>query len=111
MKRLVLTGLILAVAASLVGQVEHAPTVAQCQADQRLWLSELEGDTNSITYTALRDWSVEMIDCQKVDPAHEFAYYNTEGEASILQNMRLMHFIKRHGTWDTFLAEDTAGKR
>jgi hypothetical protein len=36
---LVLASLILT--ASLVGQVEHAPTVAQCQADQRLWLSKL----------------------------------------------------------------------
>lgn len=32
MKRLVLTSLVLT--SSLVGQVEHAPTVAQCQADQ-----------------------------------------------------------------------------
>jgi hypothetical protein len=28
--------------ASVAGQVEHAPTVEQCQADQRLWLAEIE---------------------------------------------------------------------
>jgi len=28
---------------SIHAQDQHAPTVEQCRADQRLWLSELEG--------------------------------------------------------------------
>jgi hypothetical protein len=28
--------------APVTAQVEHAPTVAQCQADQKLWLSQSE---------------------------------------------------------------------
>jgi hypothetical protein len=53
--------------ASLVGQVEHSPTVAQCQADQRLWLSDLEEPHNSLpVYAVLGQWNVEMSVCEKV---------------------------------------------
>lgn len=44
-----------------VGQeVQHAPTVAQCQADQRLWLSKLEdGDKSSALpeFDVLTKWT------------------------------------------------------
>jgi len=66
---LVLASLILT--ASLVGQVEHAPTVAQCQADQRLWLSKLLVDEK-----VKRD--DRMIGCVAVDLNNQADYVHTE---------------------------------
>jgi hypothetical protein len=61
MKRISILALMF-VAVSVGQDVQHAPTVAQCQADQRLWLSKLEAappDTNLPSYTTplLRFWS------------------------------------------------------
>jgi hypothetical protein len=58
-----------------VGQeIQHAPTVAQCQADQRLWLSTVEeGDSPKLpSSNVLSNWSREMDDCGKVDPNNRF---------------------------------------
>jgi hypothetical protein len=98
---------------SLVGQVEHAPTVAQCQSDQRLWMSKLEGDNPSALpeYSVLGKWGHEMRDCQEVDPDNKLTYYNTQEEVNDAQYMRMMHFIVRHDMWQKFLDEDAAGKR
>jgi hypothetical protein len=100
--------------ASLIGQdVEHAPTVAQCQADQRLWMSKLEGGNPSAIpeYSVLGKWGDEMRDCQEVDPENKPTYYNTQEEIHDAQHLRMLHFIARHGMWQTFLDEDAAGKR
>ena len=113
MKRsLILASLILT--ASLVGQVEHAPTVAQCQADQRLWLAKLEAlppGTNLPSYTVLSLWIKEMDDCQQVDPPNQWKYYNVHGEVSDVQASRMIGFLGRQGLWSKFLAEDAAGRR
>jgi hypothetical protein len=102
----------LVLTASLVGQVEHAPTVAQCQADQKLWLSKVEGPSTGLPgYYTIALWGGEMQDCETVDPSNQFKYYNTMAEITAEEHGRLEHFIERHGSWDTFIAEDTAGKR
>jgi len=44
MKTLLLAATILISVPAIGQEVEHAPTVAQCQADQRLWRAKLEGD-------------------------------------------------------------------
>jgi hypothetical protein len=109
---IVLIGLL--VAPSLVGQVEHAPTVAQCQADQRLWLSKLETlpvDKDLPSYTTLSLWNNEMGQCQKVDPPNEWKYYNVEGEISDVEISRMIKFLGRQGLWSKFIAEDAAGNR
>ena len=113
MKRLLVLGWLI-FTASLVGQVEHAPTVAQCQADQRLWLAKLEvapTDTNLPSYDTLRRWESEMGDCGEVDNSNYWKYYNTREEASEVQSSRLMKFLIRHGLYDKFIEEDAAGKR
>jgi|SRR4029077_8454721 hypothetical protein len=96
-----------------VGQVEHAPTVAQCQADQRLWLSKIEqGDSPALAkFDVLSQWSTEMIDCQKVDPTHSWDYNNLGWEISTTQATRMLSFIHRHDMWQKFLNEDAAGQR
>jgi hypothetical protein len=112
-KVLLTAAVILFFASSLTPQeVEHAPTVAQCQADQALWLSKLEGpDPNSLGFPTLLAWEHEMIQCEAVDPSNLNKYYNTWAEAQASDSSRQFHFIKRHGFYDQFLAEDAAGKR
>lgn len=111
MNRLVLIGLILT--GSLCGQVKHAPTVAQCQADQRLWLADIEeGNREHLpTFDVLGEWNSEMLDCQKVDPAHAWGYSNTSGEITAEQATRTLNFIMRNDLYKKFLTEDAAGKR
>jgi hypothetical protein len=112
MKRLLILGVFVLAA---VGQdVQHAPTVAQCQADQRLWLAKLESsppDSTLPAYNVLTRWETEMKDCQDVDPSNHLKYYTTQEEGSEAQGFRMINFLIRHGLWDKFIAEDAAGKR
>ena len=109
--RLILTPCCLILAASLTGQVEHAPTVAQCQADQRLWRSQLDKDASSLKYVALRKMAEEMIACDTVDLPNHQDYYDTATVASMNIALRTSAFIQRHQLWNDFLEEDAAGKR
>ncbi|MGA2855399.1 MAG: hypothetical protein ABSE40_00935 [Candidatus Sulfotelmatobacter sp.] len=96
------------------GQVDHAPTVAQCQADQRLWLSKIEAEgarENLPPFDVLGEWNREMLDCQKVDPAHAWNYSATGGEIVAEHATRLVSFLVRHQLWQQFKEEDAAGKR
>jgi hypothetical protein len=99
--------------ASLTGQVEHAPTVAQCQADQRLWFSELEEKhvPKLPELDVLGEWAHEMHNCEKVDPDNRFKYQDTMVEIDLERLTRLTKFIDRHGLWNQFKAEDAAGQR
>lgn len=101
--------------ASVARQVEHAPTVAQYQADQRLWLATIEenndGSPEIPAYRVLSKWSYAMSDCEKVDPDNRRKYYNTRAEILATQQSRLLNFIDRHDLYNKFLEEDAAGKR
>jgi hypothetical protein len=110
MKGLLILGIFVLAA---VGQdVEHAPTVAQCQADQGLWISELLDDTYpKPDIDVLQKWTREMRDCKKVDPEHKVDYYNTVGDIDSEELLRMVHFINRHNLLAEFKAEDAAGKR
>lgn len=111
MKRLLIVGVFVVAA---VGQdVQHAPTVAQCQADQRLWISRIEkGDSSNLPkWAVISGWYTEISDCEKVDPTHKWDYYNLAAEISATQARRMYHFIKSHDMWQKFLDEDAAGKR
>ena len=105
--------LILAVVmtASLGGQVEHAPTVAQCQADQRLWRAQIDEGASSLKYEVLHERVGEMIACNDVDPPNTTEYYNTASLTFAAMAARMNKFIQRHQLWDKFLEEDAAGKR
>jgi|HubBroStandDraft_6_1064221.scaffolds.fasta_scaffold802742_2 hypothetical protein len=111
--RLVLTlGIMCIFLTGSVAQIEHAPTVAQCQADQRLWFSRLEDTTSSLpTYDVLRQWGSEMQDCQTVDPNNASKYINVymEVDASLLT--RTINFLARHKLFQSFVDEDAAGQR
>jgi hypothetical protein len=95
------------------GQVKHAPTVAQCQADERLWVSDVEHKTDD-TLPSLRilsDWGVEMEDCRKVDPDNQRSYFNLSSEIIALRLTRISHFLDRHNLYQQFIQEDEEGKR
>jgi hypothetical protein len=94
-------------------QVEHAPTVEQCQADQRLWLSQLEstGPLPDVPFRTLNAWMKEMNQCQHVDLKNSFQYLNTISEANSESRNRLEHFLDRHNLYEQFLKEDDEGKR
>jgi hypothetical protein len=86
--------------------------VDQRQADQRLWLSELEKDAPKLPdFNALRKWNHGMTDCEKVDPDNKLRYHNTGGKTDAEEITRMVSFLDRHGLWVQFQAEDKAGKR
>ena len=96
--------------------VQHAPTVEQCRADERSWISKLEQEPlpsgiANVSIQELQAWKNEMADCLKVDAAFQVQYLSTISEADAGQLTRLQHFLKRHDLLDQFLAEDAQGKR
>ena len=105
-------------------EVKHAPTVEQCRADQKLWLSKISDDAKaeeaeglrepvaaSISFQQLNFCSLEMHDCARIDPEFKKEYYQTSGDATVTANNRLVHFLYRHNLNQLFLAEDAQGKR
>lgn len=93
-------------------EIKHALTVAQCQADQRLWLAELEDNFQKLPeMSVIVKQNGEMQDCERVDPDNRVKYYNTQEEASEVAESRLINFVSRHNLWAQFYAEDSAGKR
>jgi hypothetical protein len=114
MKTLFLAIALVILTNTAVSQVSHAPTVAQCQADQRLWLSKLETSGShrlTETFSTLTEWRKEMFECRAVDPPNQIAYYNTGSETSEEMSSRKSDFIRRHGMMSQFYAEDEAGER
>ena len=119
MKPLALALIVVSLTTSLTtAQVEHAPTVAQCQADQRLWFAQVQGDAETIgggdtlpaNYTTLSQWRREMYDCG-ADAENRRKYTDTDRELAVIMKMRLADFIRRQQLWDKFLEEDAAGQR
>ncbi|MGA8510013.1 MAG: hypothetical protein WB762_30755 [Candidatus Sulfotelmatobacter sp.] len=96
-----------------VGQeIQHAPTVAQCQADQRLWDYEFIHQSEKLPDVGvLQKWNSEMRDCMKVDPQTQLQYVFTVGEIDAETELRMMHFLQRHNMLADFKTEDAAGKR
>lgn len=93
-------------------EVKHAPTVEQCRADQRLWLSKLEEPAlANVGYYELNGWVMEMSDCETVDPDFSLRYLNTQSETQSEKLDRVADFLRRHNLWDQFIAEDAQGKR
>jgi hypothetical protein len=113
MKRCLLFALILVGAPSYQQEVKHAPTVEQCRADQKLWLSKLENENSvvSISFKELSGWLREMGECRTVDPQFHNQYYNTAAEIDAEEVIRLEAFLDQHNLYDGFVAEDAQGKR
>jgi hypothetical protein len=95
-------------------KVQHAPTVEQCRADQKLWLSQFEdhaSDDASVAWASfneLQSWLQTMHECATVDPANKLQYHKTKSESTQTQWARFIHFLRWHHLYDQFLAEDAA---
>ena len=110
--KFIVVGFLLLAVSSIVGQSEDVLTAEQCQADQRLWLSQLEDSNFKLpSYDTVANWHREMIACETVDPGNSFKYYNTQSEIASDKSNRLKHFLDRHGLWKQFEQEDLEGKR
>lgn len=94
-------------------EVQHATTVEQCRANQKLWDSMLldpNGAVANVSYKELKGWFDEMQKCELVDPEFGTKYYNTYAGAAAQQRLRLQKFLDRHNLWNKFQAEDAQGK-
>jgi len=87
-------------------EVKHAPTLEQCRADQRLWLSNYV----STGFAELTSRVAEMRDCEKVDPASADRYHTTGDEILAEQALKLQGFLYRHNLYNKLLAEDAPGR-
>jgi len=92
-------------------EVKHAPTGAQCQADRRLWIAEVSNSASDLDYHTLTARELVMGDCISVDPDNNPLYMSLGYQLIALQDIRLRHFVERHGLYDQFIKEDKEGKR
>jgi hypothetical protein len=96
---------------------DHAPTVEQCRADQRLWSSVLRDEhafadaVSGLPVQALKQRSGEMRDCFAVDSENSHDYFVVVSAYATELSGRYRNFISRHSLMAQFLAEDAAGKR
>lgn len=116
MTRLVLAFVILVPPIAAGRDAEHAPTVAQCQAEQRLWRSEIEKSVQDHSahlpgIHGIREWEQEMSDCENVDPENRLRYQNTESELKAEEKMRMDDFLHHHQLWVKFITADADGER
>jgi hypothetical protein len=96
---------------------DHAPTVEQCRADQRLWLSVMHDEhafkdaVSQLSVETLKERSREMRDCFAVDSENARDYFDLVTGYGTELSGRYKNFIERHHLMTQFLAEDAAGKR
>ena len=103
--------------ASMVGaqQVQHAPTVEQCRADQALWDDQINQPASDwahsvpdISARSLYAMFKHMDECQVVDPDQVRKYSQTSHLILIVLGS---DFMIRHSLEDKFFEEDDAGAR
>jgi len=116
MTRLELAFLILVPAIAAGQDVEHVPTVAQCQAEQRLFHAKIEESVQDHSahlpgIHGIREWEQEMSDCENVDPENRLRYHHTERELKVEEKMRMEDFLHHHQLWDKFITADADGER
>ena len=102
--------LAMAIPLQFIHAQEHLPTVAQCQADQKLWLNKLEQNPRSVSFGELTGWQGEMIECEFVDRKNKRRYYATSSEVVKEQSLRLLYLAQHHNLYDQFLVEVVQGK-
>ena len=107
---------------------DHAPTEAQCQADVRLWLSQVDDyfraviahadqetpnrtDVSRLPIQQLSKRVIEMSDCESVDPKGADVYAQVENELESARKDRYESFVIRHKLEHQLFQEDAAGIR
>jgi hypothetical protein len=107
--------LAMAIPLQFIHAQEHLPTVAECRADQKLWLNKLEQNpprsgVANVSFGELNGWQGEMIECEFVDRKNKHRYYATSSEVVQEQSLRLLYLAKGHNLYDQFLADVVQGK-
>jgi hypothetical protein len=92
-------------------EVKHAPTVAQCQADMKLWRAQSKDERTALPYAELYNRKTEMLDCSDIDETLESGYLKVAQNYIFEMGARTEHFIQRHDLIGEFIQEDKAGKR
>jgi hypothetical protein len=101
--------LFLMVSSVLLGQ-EHAPTTAQCQADDKWWSAESRQATEGTGFDlTIRDYSLndliarskELMSCMAVDP-HGGGYATTAMLILSQVNKRLVRYVQETGQADRY---------
>jgi len=109
---ILLTALVLLFSVSSSTQeVEHAPTAAQCQADERVWSKQFYESPAVPTLKTLRAWQNELHICRTVDAGHRNSYHEFFVEIMAGEDGRAMNFLIRHDLDSKFMEEDAAGQR
>jgi hypothetical protein len=109
---------------------KHAPTIAQCQADVKLWYNTADATEYTKAQDALNDDNtpnrtayatlpisevrlrmLEMTDCARVDDANFRNYHEAHEFYYGIFNDRLFRFMQRHNLFPQFATEDAEGKR
>ena len=118
--RTLLLAVAILVAVPVLGQEAKKPTVAQCQADQAVWLLKLNegaassGWANSAkdkSSKTLLDWAEEMLSCQALDPKNLDHYLEATKLVFVIIGARQADFLARHSLAKQFFEEDDAGAR
>jgi hypothetical protein len=98
--------------------IEHAPTVAQCQADQVSWGKQIADALQSgatpfakYSFVVLQKMANEMGDCEAVDPSKRPDYSESQAIIQDYMALRQANFLSRHKLIQQFLDEDRAGNR
>jgi hypothetical protein len=82
---------------TLVAQ-DHAPTLKQCQADQKLWWEQLDSGSDEIstlTVTKLNQRSDEMTKCGVVDTDRIAAYDRTAASLQLAVQKAPLEFCAK----------------
>jgi hypothetical protein len=130
MRTAFILGLFFTISATSALAQQHAPTVAQCQADVALWgATNMETEYNKaetahtnvgtpnptnldkLPLDEIASRQVEMGDCARVDEGNYQQYYDANTFYYGIFASRVISFVKRHGLWDQMKAEDTKGIR
>ena len=107
------------------GQVDHAPTPAQCRADADSWgiptwsvLGQNEAQFDNYSVKTINNPSIttktldariaELGQCMKTDKVQTARYRYSHGQRAyaIAQLARMAGFMKRHGLLEQFYQED-----
>ena len=112
MKKLML--FLLLTISAMAQDIQHAPTIDQCRADTRLWLSQSSTQKdafNDLTPAQIGARIHEMFDCVPVDSHNSAAYENLRTRFAEAMMFRYASFILRRGLQQQFLDEDAKGAR
>src|SRR6266849_904266 len=103
--------IVLLVLLASAGAQEHAPLPEQCKADYTLWkTTDTKESLSKLSAEELSRREVEMWNCA-ASGAPGGEYLDLVSAYGLLVSKRFESYIRRHGEWHQFFAEDQGGVR